>query len=202
MRATAFILFLTSFCLQAADVKPKASPGFVLRSPVVANGGALPREFTGDGDGVSPPLEWSGVPAGTKSFALIMHHFPHEGEAAKWYWTVYNIPAETKSLAKATKGIGVFGSNCINRSQGYAPPHSKGPGVKTYTLTLYALSSAPDLKFSPAQVNRDVLLAAMKDRTLGSAELSFTYDRTGLTTKEGGKDAPPEPTKEPRRQPH
>ncbi len=53
-----------------------------------------------------------------------------------------------------------------------------------------------------AQVNRDVLLAAMKDRTLGSAELSFTYDRTGLTTKEGGKDAPPEPTKEPRRQPH
>jgi hypothetical protein len=54
---------------------------------------------------------------------------------------------------------------------------------------------------APGQVNRDVLLVAIKDRTLGAAELSFAYDRTDLTTKEGGKDAPPEPAKEPRRQP-
>jgi hypothetical protein len=54
---------------------------------------------------------------------------------------------------------------------------------------------------APGQVNRDVLLVAIKDRTLGAAELSFTHVRVDLTAKDGGKDAPPEPAKEPRRQP-
>ena len=187
-----FVLLLASFAL-AAESAPAPTKGFVLRSAVVAEGGALPREFTGDGDGVSPPLEWSGAPAGTKSFALVMHHFPHPGEAARWYWTVWNIPADTKSLAKGAKGVGVVGTNCVSRNLGYAPPHSKGPGVKKYTLTLYALSSAPDLKVPPSQVTRDVLLAAIKDRTLGTAELNFTYDRTDLAGKEGGEKRPASP---------
>ncbi len=174
----------------AANPAPAAKAGFVLRSPVMTEGGAIPREFTGDGDGVSPPLEWSGAPAGTKSFALVMHHIPHPGEAARWYWTVWGIPADTKSLAKGAKGVGTSGTNCVSRALGYAPPHSKGPGVKRYTLTLYALSSSPDLKVPPSQVTRDVLLAAIKDRTLASAELSFTYDRTDLAGKEEGGKRP------------
>lgn len=183
-------LVLASLCLSLGAAETKSAAGFVLRSPVFAAGGALPREFTGDGEGVSPPLEWSGAPVGTKCFALVMHHFPHDGEAAKWYWVLYGIPAETKSLPKAAKGVGTCGNNCVNRSLGYAPPHSKGPGVKKYTLTLYALSSPPALKVPAAQVSRDILLAAIKDRTLASAELSFTYDRTDLVGKEGAKDAP------------
>lgn len=184
-------LLLAPVCLAlgAAETNQPAS-GFVLRSPAFAGGGALPREHSGDGAGVSPPLEWSGAPAGTKCYALVMHHFPREGEAAKWYWVLYNIPADVKSLAKGAKGVGTGGNNCVNRSLGYAPPHSKGPGVKKYTLTLYALSSAPDLKVPAAQVSRDVLLAAIKDRTLASAELSFTYDRTDLVGKERGKETP------------
>ena len=176
----------------AAEPAPAATSGFVLRSPVIKEGGAIPPEFTGDGEGVSPPLEWSGAPAGTKCFALVMHHFPHPGEAARWYWTVWGIPTEVKSLAKGVKGVGTSGTNCVNRTLGYAPPHSKGPGVKTYTLTLYALSSAPDLKVPPSQVTRDVLLAAIKDRTLARAELNFTYDRTDLAgADEGGTRPPP-----------
>ena len=190
------LAFLT-LSLGAAETKPAST--FVLRSPVIAPGGAIPREYTGDGAGVSPPLEWSGAPAGTKSFALVMHHFPHEGEAARWYWVVWNIPADAKSLAKGVKGVGVTGTNCVNRDLAYAPPHSKGPGAKKYTLTLYALSSAPDLKVPASQVNRDVLLAAIKDRTLASAELSFTYDRTDLVGKEGGVGDRPSPPPAPRR---
>lgn len=180
------VLVGLTLSLGAAETKPSA---FVLRSPVIAPGGAIPREYTGDGAGVSPALEWSGAPAGTKSYALVMHHFPHEGEAARWYWVVWNIPADAKSLAKGVKGVGLTGTNCVNRDLAYAPPHSKGPGVKKYTLTLYALSSAPDLKVPASQVSRDVLLAAIKDRTLASAELNFTYDRSDLVGKDG-KDAP------------
>ncbi len=177
----------------ANESAPKAPPiaaprtgGFILRSPVVKEGGELPKEFTGDGAGVTPPLEWTGAPAGTKSFALIMSHVPGPGDM-KWYWTLYDIPATTSSLAKAATGVGKVGTG-FKGQVGYEPPHSKGPGKKIYTLTLYALSDSPKLSAPPAQVNRENLLAAIKDITLGSTDLNVTYTRSG----ESANDAPPE----------
>ena len=176
----------------ANESAPKAPPvaaprtsGFILRSPVVQEGGELPKEFTGDGAGVTPPLEWTGAPAGTKSFALIMSHVPGPGDM-KWYWTLYDIPATTSSLAKAATGVGKVDTG-FKGQVGYEQPHSKGPGKKIYTLTLYALSDSPKLSVPPAQVNRDNLLAAIKDITLGSTELNVAYTRSG----ESANDAPP-----------
>ncbi|NBV24280.1 MAG: YHYH protein [Proteobacteria bacterium] len=162
----------------AANYVPKRSGNFVLRSPVVAAGGALPVEFTGDGSGISPPLEWTGAPAGTKSFAVIMHHIPGPGDV-KWYWTLYNLPANLQSLPKDVQGVGTLGNSSVNHRPGYAPPHSKGPGAKTYILTVYALSAPVQISAPPTEVNRDTLLVAMKDLILDSAELKVTYDRTG-----------------------
>lgn len=155
----------------------KPIPGFVLRSSVVADGAALPVEFTGDGAGESPPLEWTGAPAGTKSFAIIMHHIPGPGGPPKWYWTIWNIPATATALPRNSKAIGNLGNNSIGRNLGYAPPHSKGPGLKLYTITLYALSDAPQISVQPSEVNREVLLAAIKDRILGTTELRVTYTK-------------------------
>lgn len=173
----------------AANFAPKRSGNFFLRSPAVANGGALPVEFTGDGAGATPPLEWTGAPAGTKSFAVIMHHSPGPGDT-KWYWTLYNIPTNIQGLPKNVQGVGTLGSNSVNRRPGYAPPHSKGPGAKTYILTAYALSAPVQISAPPTEVNRDALLVAMKDLILDSAELKVTYDRTGIVgsaPKEGKK---------------
>jgi Raf kinase inhibitor-like YbhB/YbcL family protein len=158
--------------------------GFVLRSPAVAEGGALPVEFTGDGAGVSPPLAWSGAPAETRSYAVIMHHLDPEGQT-KWYWTLYNIPAEVRSLPKDVQDIGVLGNNSVNRRLGYAPPHSKGPGAKTYVLTVYALAAPLQISVPPAGVNREVLLAAMKQIILNSAELKVICTRADTTGNNG-----------------
>ena len=175
-----------------ANAAPHTS-GFILRSPVVQEGGELPKEFTGDGVGVTPPLEWTGAPAGTKNFALLMSHIPGPGDV-RWYWTLYDIPATTTSLTKAVSGVGKVGTG-FKGEVGYEPPHSKGPGKKIYTLTLYALSAEPKLSVPPAQVNRDVLLAAIKDITLASTELNVSCTRTGDTTAEPvaprGNNAPP-----------
>ena len=176
---------------QRAESPPATGSGsFVLKSSEVANGGALPVEFTGDGVAATLPLEWSGAPAGTKSYALVMHHIDPEG-IVKWYWILYNIPATVQSLPKNVKGIGTLGNNSINGRTEYAPPHSKGPGAKTYILTVYALSAPPRLSVPPERVSREVLLEAIKDRTLGSAELRVAYTRSG----EGGQggDEPPPP---------
>ncbi len=182
---------------QPSTMNPQPSRGsFVLSSPAVQADGVLPKEFTGDGDSISPPLAWTGAPAGTKSFALIMHHIDPKG-MIKWYWTLYNIPAEVKGLPKNVKGIGTAGNNSVNRDPGYAPPHSKGPGAKTYILTLYALSAPPQLTAAPEQVSREVLLAAIKDKTLASAELSVNYTRSGLAS-DAADERRPGPERPPR----
>jgi phosphatidylethanolamine-binding protein (PEBP) family uncharacterized protein len=167
---------------------PKRTGMFALSSPVVAKDGVLPIEFTGDGAGISPPLAWSGAPAGTKSFAVIMHHVDPEGKT-KWYWTLYDIPADVDSLPKDAQGIGTMGSNSVTRRVGYAPPHSKGPGAKTYVLTAYALAVPLKISASQSEVSRDVLLAAMKDVILDSAELSVVHTRSGAGDgRDSGRD--------------
>jgi phosphatidylethanolamine-binding protein (PEBP) family uncharacterized protein len=121
----------------------------VVRSPEVADGGTLPKDYIGDGISATLPLEWSGAPAKTTSYALIMHHIDHQG-VTKWYWTLYNIPANVHSLPKNVKGVGTLGNNSINDRTEYAPPHSQGPGPKTYVYTVYALSSAPQISAPPS----------------------------------------------------
>lgn len=170
----------------AADLL-RPSGVFALRSPAVAVDGLLPAEFTGDGASISPPLEWSGAPAGAKSLAVIMHHVAPDGEV-KWYWTLYNLPASLTSLPKDAHDIGTLGNNSITRRAGYAPPHSKGPGAKTYVLTAYALSAPLQIPGDPGAVNRATLLAAMKGLILDSAELKVTYARP-----DGAEDEAPSP---------
>ncbi|MBN2477302.1 MAG: hypothetical protein JXB62_22035 [Pirellulales bacterium] len=126
----------------AQQPKTGSNTGFVLHSPEVVAGGTLPRDYTGDGTSSTLPLQWSGAPAKTRSLAVIMHHIPPEN-GAKWYWVLYDIPASTTSLPKNVTGIGTLGSNSVTRRVGYAPPHSKGPGPKKYTYTVYALSASP-----------------------------------------------------------
>ena len=167
-----------------------ASIGFVLRSSAVQDGGALPVEFTGDGKGSTLPLEWSRPPAGTKSYAVIMHHVDPEGKT-KWYWTLYNIPPELTGLPMDVQGIGTLGSNSINREIAYAPPHSKGPGAKTYTLTLYAVSEMLKITAPAAQVSRDFLLAAMKGKVLAKAELRVVYSRAASPNSQNENRRPP-----------
>ncbi len=172
-------------------VNPAKENTFTLHSSEVKDGGKLPQDFSGDGSGATLPLDWSGAPAGTTSYAIIMHHIPGPGDM-KWYWILYNIPADVQSIPKNVKGVGTLGNNSVNRRVGYAPPHSKGPGAKTYILTVYALSAEPVLTAAPAQVDRETLLAAMKDRILASAELNVVYDRTGVIDA-GGNTAQPRP---------
>ncbi len=149
---------------------------FTLSSPDAVEGGALPTEYTCDGDSATLPLAWSGAPAETESFALAMSHVPGPGDT-HWYWIVYDIPADVGALSKNSAGIGTLGTNGVNEKQEYAPPCSKGPGEKAYTYTVYALSAQPQFSVPASQVNLDVLLAAIQDITLASTELNVSYTR-------------------------
>ncbi len=165
------------------DAMKKPSATFVLTSPEISADGKLPIDYTGDGSGATLPLAWKGAPAGTKSYALIMDHLA-PGNVMKHYWTMWDIPTSTMSLPKNVKGVGKLGTS-FKGQVGYEPPHSQGPGAKTYVLTVYALSSPLEITQQPRDVSRDTLLTAMKDKVLASASLNVVYSRSGDAQGEG-----------------
>ncbi len=155
---------------------PTAVAGFTLASPEIASDRRLPVDYTCDGSSASLPLAWSGAPAGTVSYAVLMDHIASPQDI-HWYWILYDIPASVTSLAKNSAGIGTPGTNSVNGKLAYSPPCSKGPGDKEYVLTVYALSAKPAFSVPAAQVNREVFLKGIQSITLASAELRVIYAR-------------------------
>ena len=176
---------------QTQKAASTSTRGFVLTSSAVEEGGSLPADFTGDGSGATLPLAWTGAPAGTTSYALIMDH-EAPGNEMKGYWTMWDIPATVTSLPKNVQGVGELGTG-FRGKVGYEPPHSKGPGEKTYVLHVYALSAAPQIREPASQVNREVLLAAIKDKILATADLHVVYARQSSVMEGRGEDPPPPP---------
>lgn len=137
--------------------------------------GRIPRNYAGDGDNLSPPLEWNGAPTGTKQFALICHDpdapLPH----GFTHWVVYGIPESVTRLAEGQKpevftpGINDAGG------QGYMGPYPpKGHGAHHYYFWVYALGEEPKLKPS---LNRARLLEAISGQILEQARLVGVYER-------------------------
>ena len=166
---------------ESTENSPAATPGQLnpnlpklkVTSTAIDANEFLGIDYTCDGTSASPQVAWTGVPAGTKCFAVNVWHTPGPGDL-KSYWLVYNIPANVTSLDMNTKGVGTAGLNDKRRAA-YDPMCSKGPGVKTYHVTVFALSAEPKLK--PDEANRANLLAAIKDITLAEGTLDFKYER-------------------------
>lgn len=148
-----------------------------LTSDAGIDGGTLPVEYTCDGEGATVPLAWSNVPAGTREFALLMTTRPPDG-STRWNWILYGIPGTATGLAKNGSAAGVLGTGDHGTTRSYDPPCPKGPGAKTYTFTLYALSASPKLPGDPDLVTGPVLAEAIAPVTLGSGALNLNFGRT------------------------
>ena len=154
---------------------------FLLTSSAGVEGASLPSDYTCDGTASSPPLAWTNAPAGTKEFALLMTTIPSPG-TLKYNWVLSGIPPGTTSLARNTSGVGTAGVGSDGPTASYQAPCSQGPGLKTYTLTLYALSASPSLSAAAKTVTGDALNSAIASITIGSSALNLGYTRGALTT--------------------
>lgn len=156
---------------------------FTLTSPALVDGGTMPADLKcirDGGDGMSPPLAWGDVPAGTNSFVVIMSHYPRgavEGrDAPSQYWLLWGIPSGTTTIERGNpQSIGNEGANKDERETGYTSPCSPGAGTHDYTITLFALSYALDtLPDNDAlSVDWTTLTTAMDGKTISSVQLSF-----------------------------
>jgi Raf kinase inhibitor-like YbhB/YbcL family protein len=158
-----------------------AAMTLVITSTAFSANGSIPRQYTCEGADVSPPLSFSGVPAGTKSLVLIVDDpdapDPKAPKLTWVHWVLYNIPPATPGLPQDEKKHGVpkgalAGVNDWKRT-GYGGP-CPPIGRHRYFHKLYALDTLlPDLK-QPTKVR---LLDAMKGHVLAEAQLIGTYEK-------------------------
>jgi Raf kinase inhibitor-like YbhB/YbcL family protein len=151
-----------------------------LVSSAFADHGAIPRRYTCDGEGLSPPLAWSEVPPGVKSFALLVDDPDAPDPSAPtmiWvHWIVYNLPAGSSGLAEGALPLPAGALEGLNdwKRPGYRGPCPPA-GRHRYFHKLYALDvELPELK----RPTRAKLEAAMRRHVLAEATLVGTYQRT------------------------
>ena len=167
-------------------VPPTATPvpPLEIHSPAFEAGGVIPTEFSCFGQNLSPALEWSGVPDGTLSLALLLDD-PDSQPPGFVHWVIYKIPPTAGGLPDgvpagpampdgslqgpndfAQYGGGVLPGGAEIKQVGYDSPCPGGQ--HRYVFSLYALDVVPELN---AGVTMAGVLAAMEGHVLAKSEL-------------------------------
>jgi Raf kinase inhibitor-like YbhB/YbcL family protein len=153
-----------------------------ITSSAFGNGQRIPVEHTKDGSDHSPALEWSKIPAATRSLAMICDD-PDAPREDPWvHWVIYNMPATLRSIPErvspserpaevpgASQGKNDFGDLGYGGPQ---PPH--GHGTHHYHFKLFALDTTLDL---PPGATKKELLDAIKGHVRATGEIVGTYSR-------------------------
>lgn len=165
-------------CAALAEEKPVT---LKFESEAFTEGAAIPRKYTCEGEDISPPLIWSGIPQGTKSLALIVDDpdapDPKAPKMTWVHWVLYNIPPDLSGLAEgimpdALPAGTMTGFNDWKKANygGPCPPI----GRHRYFFKLYALDSVLTGLKHPGKA---ALEAAMRDHVLAQAILMGTYEK-------------------------
>ncbi len=157
----------------------RAPQPFTLRSPDFNDGSRLPASTEGNlggcnGRNRAPALTWSGVPAGTRSFALVLFDPDAPVAGSFRHWVLYNIPAARRKLTADTSGRFTQGTNGAART-GYLGPCPPPTGqTHHYVFTLYALDIA---QVAGRALTYDALMQAISGHVAGATALIGTFSR-------------------------
>ena len=143
-----------------------------LTSKAFPDGGEIPIKYTNDGENVSPPLAWTGVPKQAGSLALVVED-PDAPSGTFVHWIVVDLPPTTTELQEGATRFagGRIGLNDWKRAQwgGPAPPK----GRHRYMFKLYAL----DRELGLERPTRQDVEASISGHVLAQATLTGTYQR-------------------------
>jgi Raf kinase inhibitor-like YbhB/YbcL family protein len=155
-----------------------------LTSLAFEEGEPIPARHTCEGADISPPLKWTGAPAGAKAYALICDD--PDAPAGTWvHWVMYGLPATTTELgenlptSETLPNGGFQGLNDFKRV-GYGGPCPPPGKPHRYFFRLYAL--AVDLTLKPRATKKE-LIKAMHGHVLAEGSLMGTYQRDAETMK-------------------
>jgi len=176
-----FLVIGCAGCQPAEEAVPSESQqnSLTITSTAFVDGGNIPVKYTCNGQNISPELNWSGGPAGTASFALIMD----DPDAVYTHWVVYNLPPDLRGLPEslpkdeelAAGGLqGKIGSGGIGYPTGYFGPCPPQNSLHHYRFTLYALDTLLDLA---AGASKDELMQVIQGHILAQGQLVGVYQR-------------------------
>ncbi len=149
-----------------------------LTSTAFTNGGAIPKQYTCDGENVSPPLAWADVPASARSLALTIDD-PDAPSGIWVHWVLFNLPPEIASLPASILTTDTLpngarqGSNDFGKI-GYGGPCPPRGRAHRYVFKIYALDTM--LNLEPGAMRR-MLISAIAGHILGEGELTALYGR-------------------------
>ncbi len=146
-------------------------------SPVFGDGELIPATYTADGRNISPPLEWSGVPEGTKSIALI--NDDPDAPMGTWvHWVVYNMPPDVTSLEENVLPSETLPNGAVHGTTDFGRIGYGGPappsGTHRYFFKIYALDTKLDL---PTGATKGQVEEAMNGHVLAEGRLMGKYKR-------------------------
>jgi Raf kinase inhibitor-like YbhB/YbcL family protein len=151
-----------------------APSSITVTSRAFQDDGKIPKKYTCDGDDMSPPLAWKGLPANTGAVALVVDD-PDAPRGTFTHWVLLDLEPSTTSI---TEGQVPAGTKQARNSAGR--PSYFGPcppsGTHHYRFTVYALSEATGL---PDGAALDEALQAIDARTLTRGRLTGRYARSG-----------------------
>ena len=159
-------------------------PGLTITTSAFSDGGEIPARFTqSDPNAVSPKLEWTNVPAGTVTFALILHD-PDVALQKKTddvlHWMIFNIPGTAHELTEGVPANATLPDGTVQAKNLRGGVGSMGPGAPAagphhhYTFELFALDTKLDL--GPDATRADVL-KAIDGHILGKGVLVGRFHR-------------------------
>lgn len=145
--------------------------------PTLSKDRNIPAQFTRAGGNISPLIEWTGAPAGTRSYALIVED-PDAPKGTFRHWAAYNIPADSHKLSEGAgsrvQGAALrMGINDFGNAQYDGPQPPPGHGLHHYHFRLFALD-VPELEIEDESSAIDVLEAA-KEHSLAQADAVGTF---------------------------
>ncbi len=153
-------------------------PSIRVASPTFADGAALPVRFTEDGEGVSPPLAWTGVPLGASAVAIVVEDADSPTPAPLVHLIVYPLPGDDGRLpegAVSTIPAAVpLGPNSFMKNAWLPCDPPPGHGAHRYVFQVFALDAAPDIGKHPG---RGAVVDALARHAMAKGVLIGTYER-------------------------
>jgi Raf kinase inhibitor-like YbhB/YbcL family protein len=153
-----------------------------IHSDAFRDGQEIRRKYTGDGENVSPPLRFSGLPKEAKELALIVDDPDAPRTEPFVHWVMYKIPADESDLPEAIPPAAkpklppgaMQGKNSFGKIGYGGPAPPAGHGTHHYQFHVYALDEPLQVE---SGLDKQALLKAMSGHVIDEGEIVATYER-------------------------
>ena len=168
---------MTAALCVVCDVQA-ASGQFRISSPAFRHGQRIPRKYTCDRSGISPPLTWVGAPDGTRAFVVLVED-PDVSEGSATQWVLYDLPGDASALRQGVPPVPILPTGTRQGTNDFGDLGYRGPcpGPEKehhYWFRIYALDAPTRL--GPG-ATRTRVYHAMRRHILRVSEMMGTYAR-------------------------